>query len=244
MKNCAFQLFSELPPEIRARIWRHAIEPRIVPVTCWVGNQRAEAINNSRATHGTGWERDLAAVRRRTQTDPTAKTQLPLELYAVALHKPPVLDICRETRSIRLYEKMILTPGSSISYAWVNYHVDVIDLQDDQEPYARFQNCAHLVRRLRLCADPSDEYWFYNQSATLKSTFCQLAECFVVMGKDARIWYWRCYDYQKWFSCPPDSIHRIDEENDEEMTYRDLLEMSDEKVKKWAISANRYADES
>ncbi|PQK13798.1 hypothetical protein BB8028_0004g07290 [Beauveria bassiana] len=143
MKNCAFQLFPQLPPEIRACIWRHAIEPRIVPVTCWVGNQRAEAINTSRATHGAGWESDLAAVRRRRQNqkDPTTMTQLPLELYAVALHKPPVLDVCRETRSIGLYEPMILTPGSSASYAWVNYNVDVIHLQDDQEPYTRFRNC-------------------------------------------------------------------------------------------------------
>ncbi|PMB72054.1 hypothetical protein BM221_002154 [Beauveria bassiana] len=246
MKNCAFQLFPQLPPEIRACIWRHAIEPRIVPVTCWVGNQRAEAINTSRATHGAGWESDLAAVRRRRQNqkDPTTMTQLPLELYAVVLHKPPVLDVCRETRSIGLYEPMILTPGSSASYAWVNYNVDVIHLQDDQEPYTRFRNCGHLVRRLRICADPSDEYWFYNQSATLKSTFCQLAECFVVMGTDARIWDWKCYDYQKWFSCPPDNIHLIDEENGEQMTYGELLRLSDEDLKNWAISSIRYADES
>ncbi|OAA70942.1 hypothetical protein LEL_09533 [Akanthomyces lecanii RCEF 1005] len=235
MNNGTFHLFTELPPEIRASIWRHAVEPRIVPITCWTGEQRAEVTTMSEAR-----EDDLAEGCRRAHTDPTAKTELPLELYAKAPLRPPLLDVCKEVLQLGLYEQMILTPGSSASYAWVNYEMDNIYLEDEEEPYSLYRNCGSLVRRLRIRADPSNEYWFYNQSATLKSTFNQLQECFVVMGDEARIWDWRSYDYRKWFSCPPDKIHLIDEENDERMTHEELLQMSNEAVNKWSMSSNRF----
>lgn len=234
MEQRTFHPFTDLPAEIRANIWRHTVEPRTVPVTCWVGNQRVEAMNRSRATQGEAWEKDLAEARRRAQT------ALPLELYAKTPLKPAVLDVCREARQLGLYEQMILTSGSSASYAWVNYHVDTIYLEDEEEAYGWYRNCGGLVQRLRLDLDPSDEYWFYKHSSTLKSTFSLLRECFVVMSNDARIWDWRSYDYRKWFSCPPDKIHLIDEENDERMTYKELIDMSDEDVNKWAMSSNRF----
>lgn len=234
-----FHLFPELPPEIRAHVWRHTVEPRIVPITCWVGNERAEATTMSEARDDARDE-DLAAGRRHARTGPTAETELPVELYAKAPMRPAVLDVCRETRKLGLYKKMILTPGSSASYAWVNYEVDIIHLEDEEEPYTLFRNCGSLVRRLRIRADPSNEYWFYKQSAALKSTFDYLQECFVVMGDDTRIWDWRSYDARKWFSCPLNKVHLIDEENDERMTYETLIEMSDETRNKWAMSSKRW----
>lgn len=235
MEHRTFHLFGQLPPEIRARIWRHTVEPRTLSVAAWVGNQRAEAMNASHATQGEGWERDLAAAQ-------TRKTALPKELYAVALPKPAVLDVCREVRALGLYEKMILTPGSSASYAWVNYDVDILELEDEEEPYTRYRHCGHLVRRLRLRIDPDNEYWSRNQSYGLKLTFSNLRECFVVMGEDARIWDWSGYRCGQYFSCDPDNVHLIDEENEEEMTYGALERMSQEERREWALSSNRWTD--
>ncbi|KAJ6779546.1 hypothetical protein PWT90_05170 [Aphanocladium album] len=237
MENLEFHLFGELPPELRARIWHQTVEPRIVPVTCWVGNRRAEAV--SQQVSGELWDKALENYRHSVQNNPACKTKLPLELYARAPNKPAVLDVCKEARSLKLYEKMILTPGSSASYAWVNYDVDIIYLEDHEEPYTRFQNCGHLVRRLRIYADLEQEYWSRNQSYGLKVTFNQLAECFVIMDEDTRIWDWRLYDHQRWFSCPPAKIHLIHLDNDEQMTWDELQRMPADKLAIWVQSSPR-----
>lgn len=242
MANRTFHLFSELPPEIRARIWRHTVEPRIVPVTCWVGNKRAEQV--SLAVSGDVWEKALADYRQGAQTNASMKTKLPLELYARSPLKPAVLDACRESRGLGLYEKMILTPGSSASYAWVNYDVDIIYLKDHDEPYTRLRNCGSRVRRLKIKVDVTDEFWDRNRSSGLKFTFSQLKECFVVMRGEGRIWFWRTKDNHNYISCPFEKIHLIEERTNEQMTLAELCQLSEEQVMSWVRSTDIEDDSS
>ncbi|KAJ3495620.1 hypothetical protein NLG97_g3258 [Lecanicillium saksenae] len=225
MEHRTFHPFTELPPEIRARIWRHAVQPRIVPITCWVGDKLAEYV--SHAIAGEKWEQDLAKYRN------DAKTRLPLDLYAKAPPKPAVMDVCRETRSLGLYEKMILTPGSDASYAWVNYDADIIYLKTHDEPYTRLKNCGSRVRRLQIKVDVTDEFWDRNRSHGLRTTFTQLDECFVLMRGDGRIWYWRARECRDLIACAPENVHLIEPRTDERMTLAELRRLTDTEIHEW-----------
>ncbi|KAJ3495218.1 hypothetical protein NLG97_g3553 [Lecanicillium saksenae] len=230
MQLLEFHLFAQLPPEIREQIWRCTVEPRIVHIRCWVGNRPVEDMPYG--AYGEIWEKALVEYRRDAENFASVRTRLPV-LHARAPDKPAILDVCREARSLALYEKIILTPGSSVSYAWVNYDVDVIHLVTPDETFARLVHCGNRVRRLQIPIDQDDKSWYRNRLYALKIYFPQLEECFFIMAGRTNIWHWRDVHYNDLFACPVDKINLIDERSNQRMTYAELSQMSDEDAREW-----------
>ncbi|OHW99375.1 hypothetical protein CSPAE12_01910 [Colletotrichum incanum] len=92
-----FPLFSKLPFELRIRIWQLAREPRTLTV-------RASTELNK---------------HRRHPLDYT------LHYYTSPTPLPAVLQTCRESRNLGLYERSF-TGGLTPRYIWVNFELDKI----------------------------------------------------------------------------------------------------------------------
>lgn len=202
-----------------------------MPVSFWVGARVSGHFGYG--PRDAKWNEAVAKYRSYVLAPTPIRTILPLELYAKTSLKPALLDVCRETRSLGLYEKMILTPGSSASYAWVNYDVDIIEIEEGHEYYLLLENCGSRIRRLRLKVDLTDEGWSRGCAGELRATFTQLIECFVIMKGDARIWHWRPPQVYSLIPCAPNQIHLMDERTNEQMTCAELSRMTDEEIAEW-----------
>ncbi|KAK1974067.1 hypothetical protein LZ30DRAFT_741586 [Colletotrichum cereale] len=92
-----FNLFSQLPFELRIRIWKSTRAPRTLKVEA-----RAELNKH-----------------RRRPLDYTL-------FYCISPNPvPAVLQTCRESRNLGLYERSF-TGGLTPRYIWTNYHIDTI----------------------------------------------------------------------------------------------------------------------
>lgn len=210
------------------------VEPRVVPVSCWFGGCRAVdlPLSTDILRPSKRGRKELQWAKRAAIKDaPPGKTGLPLELYAASPLKPAVLDACRESRGLGLYEKMVLTKGSDASYAWVNYDVDVVHLVNDDERYEWYSACGDKIRRLKLHVDIGDEYWSRSQSLALP-VFSNLAECFVVSVCNIGMFRDKCSP-AGYFRCPPHTQRFIDENTGEEKTYAQFLAMTDDEFGRW-----------
>lgn len=242
MTDCRdFHLFTALPPEIRAQIWRYAVVPRIVPVSFWVGCRFARCFG---ALHSAKWDKAVADYRAYVLTASPIRTQLPLDLYAKTdLPPPALLSVCRETRALGFYEKMILTPGSSASFVRINYEADMIDFDGEEDGYSFLQGCGSRIRRLRLKVDVTVEGWRRGGSWQLRKTFTQLEECFVVMEGGARIWFWRVTQYYSLIPCALDRIHFIDERINERITCAELIQMTQPELMEWVARVKALGED-
>lgn len=215
-----FHPFPRLPYELRTRIWKLTVEPRTVPVTCWIGHRRANEV--SRYPDFNSWRDDLnmEAMKRDLLAKHSAST-LPLVLYAASPIKPGIIDACWESRSLaldlKLYEKLILEPGSTASYAWVNFDMDTIDIDED-EYYERFIHCAHKIRRLKFKANIGKRECFVFESKNL-SRFDNLLECFVMT--DNGPFKWAAANFYR-PRCNPKRVFIIKEQTGQMITLADL----------------------
>lgn len=201
-----FHLFPRLPYELRAYIWELTVEPRIVPVSCWIGDGRATEINSSGSQCRRDLNREVPAKPPSRKYHTAAATALPRVAFAVSPTKPGVIDACRESREMDLYEKLILEPGSAKSYAWVNFDIDTIDIGDASR-HAYFKRCAHKIRRLKFNADISNGSGSYSTAGGIVH-FDNLLECFVVT-KDRFLDWARAEDRRAGWPCKPESTFII-----------------------------------
>ncbi|KAK2612377.1 hypothetical protein QQS21_001641 [Conoideocrella luteorostrata] len=214
-----FHLFPRLPYELRALIWTLTVEPRTVPISCWIGDRPAKEVNPSDEY----WRRDLSSETHMPEFAKHHATTLPLVLYAASPIKPSIIHACRESRALNLYEKLILEPGSEASFAWVNFDVDTIDIGDYQI-FQRFKHCGHKIRRLKLEANMSDEYFSRYGSHEL-SFFNNLLECFIVTKDPFYFW---AGAYEERLQCKPESTFIIDEITGEVKCCADLDQLWEE----------------
>lgn len=107
-------------------------------------------------------------------------------LYAASPIIPGVVHACRESRALNLYERFILEPATTASYAWVNYDVDTIEIGEN-EHYIRFKHCGHKIRRLKFKGNIDCEVWTMETSYDLRY-FSNLIECFVVTSDNFIDW--------------------------------------------------------
>ncbi|GAB0145963.1 hypothetical protein EsHS_00006379 [Epichloe bromicola] len=158
--------------------------------------------------------------------------------------KPGIIHACRESRSLaldrKLYEKLILEPGSTASYAWVNFDMDTIDIGGD-ECYERFIHCANKIRRLKFKANIRQEEWFYFESQNL-SHFDNLLECFVVTEHSLYDWAGAKFYRPR---CNPEGVFIIEEQTGRMMCLAELDRWREAISHRWSAEddeLDRYAE--
>ncbi|QPH16080.1 hypothetical protein C2857_000627 [Epichloe festucae Fl1] len=197
-----FHPFPRLPFELRARIWVLTVEPRTVPVTCWIGHRRANEVN--RYPDFYNWRVDLNIEA--------------MKPGLLAKHFASTLPLSRSLAlDLKLYEKLILEPGSTASYAWVNFDMDTIDIGEN-ELYERFIHCANKIRRLKFKASIRSEEWFCFESQNL-SHFNNLLECFVVTEHNIFDWAGAKFYRPR---CNPEGVFIIQEQTGQMKCLADL----------------------
>ncbi|KAI0468344.1 hypothetical protein F4859DRAFT_491308 [Xylaria cf. heliscus] len=123
-----FNLFPNLPTELRLHIWALAAEgPRILHVRI---EDRSSWISE------TELERDI--------------------VYFSPTPPPAVLHACRESRQAAPYEKSFFTSSrtAEMRYIWVNFQQDMICLPD--EGIYKLESYGAVIQRLRFTVLPSD----------------------------------------------------------------------------------------
>lgn len=202
-----------------------SIVQRIVPIICWKGNTRAQGAKIEPI-----WEiyphLDIFPKRVLNNLPPPHNL-----LYAASPLKPSILDTCVESRKLGLkfYEKIILRPGSTVSYAWINYDVDILSIEQE-ERYESFKNCGKKVKRLKFTADIGLEKQYWTLSCGLW-VFPTLVECFVVaMG--IKIDNQALAYNQYGFKYREDNLYIIDTKTGFSMPYRSVQKIEKERIQK------------
>ncbi|KAJ2977712.1 hypothetical protein NQ176_g4216 [Zarea fungicola] len=199
-EESGFPRFCELPNELRIRIWEMTVEPRRVPVSCWIGDQPAPYP----ASH------DKIDKVMRDCIDETAlsnKTTLPNVLYAASPLKPAILDVCQQSRAIALgiYTALELTPQSGVSYAWVQLDMDTVYVDLSQSNFLSFWHVSDSIRRLEFEADIGEDYWCWRVSGDVL-IFDNLVRCVINTNDDWIDWDTDCGNYTYRPACSPENL--------------------------------------
>lgn len=209
-----FHCFPKLPPELRGLIWAHSVEFRTV---------------DSRA---------LRADKR-----PTRKRRARLRDPYTPLPVPVVMQVCRESRSQQLYERVEYRypperppvtdtrPGvtvdadprpSEVRYAWVNFDKDMIDIETDD-----LGTILHLwsrIRRLKLERDFSSSSWYHGEVQDL-AYFRNLEMCQIAGAVSVLRWFggWEVH----YLSCKRENVFFIDTNSGEMVNAVQLKEVGE-----------------
>ncbi|KAK4149747.1 hypothetical protein C8A00DRAFT_18606 [Chaetomidium leptoderma] len=133
----SFHPFPRLPFELRAKIWKLAVEPRTVDV---------------RIVDSVGL--DPPATPRLVSSTPlppllVSSTPVPTRLVS-STPVPTPLQTCREARSLGLYQQAF--PGVSQDgdrrYVWLNFEMDMISIGTSMFTY--FKPLQPLIKRLEF----------------------------------------------------------------------------------------------
>lgn len=234
-KMPSFHFFPLLPAELRIKIWHMTVEPREVPVTCWKGNARHKGPTLDvylKMIPGVSTNRVLEN-----------KPFLPQELYAASHLKPSLLDVCQESRAVALkwYERIILTEDSNASYAWINYDIDLLSFEEEED-YECFIYCGPRVKRVKFPAQIDDEYWFHTKSNGM-GYFTNLQECWIVLvGEGFLDWAELCNYGQ--LRCKNENVHILDSETGQSMTWPEIRALEDERERKMEEEEGRLWSET
>ena len=185
--------FSDLPYEIRTKIWKSTVEPRMVPVHV---KYRQRVVDCTRVL-------DASKVKESYVASPVSV--------------PKVQHICWESRSLNLYNKFCLSQDPEAAYIWVNFDVDIINIGKYDFNY--FKTCGNSIRRLKFEANNTCEAWYHNDAKHL-IFFTNLAQCFV-LAEDG--WeQWEDAFHEHYFSCKGDQLYIIDKQRARMMNFYEV----------------------
>ncbi|KAL2138564.1 hypothetical protein VTI28DRAFT_6601 [Corynascus sepedonium] len=181
----AFHLFPLLPFELRGRIWRLTVEPRIVEV---------------RVVYRPG--------------DRTADGRRAIGRLVSPTRPPAIVQTCREARNeMGLYERAMSEVAARegddpAKYVWLNWDADTVSLGDDTG-LAALAPVASSVRRLRFERDNSDETFYHFESCDLRA-FSRVRQITVICGGEGGIWAWHGALRDHYWPCGPENVYFID----------------------------------
>ncbi|KXJ93784.1 hypothetical protein Micbo1qcDRAFT_231434 [Microdochium bolleyi] len=192
-----FHVFSQLPYELRIRVWECTLEPRIVHLwvrsSCFTISHEERKAIAYKTLHD--W-RDWISIKHVSSKSPV----------------PSILHVSREARSVgsRLYQKTHdkihdRLPADAQYYAYVNWAIDIIALDDG--PLASLINFRHKIQRLRILKDSSDDLWDRYEARGLRH-FTSLQELFVVCENGIMGWHGVLTEYPSW--CNDENVYLIE----------------------------------
>lgn len=198
----SFCLFLKLPPEVRTSIWAYSIENRTVDI---------RALQASRHQH--------RGAHRHSPEEPDPFTPVSV---------PAVMQVCRESRSLQLYEKYeysypaeprcdmctfwmgvvnIAPAQPEQRYAWINFEMDMIDMGRDH--LYDIKHIALRIQRLMLERDNTEEYWYHDEGHELIH-FRNLEVIHVLSPHTLALW---CDAWtERYWSCEKENLKFIDKE--------------------------------
>ncbi|KAB2108854.1 hypothetical protein AG0111_0g2486 [Alternaria gaisen] len=190
-----FHQFPRLPAELRAQIWQMTVEPRIVEV------------------------------------DLKTKRELGQHLSSVLVSStsvPAPLQTCQEARNARLYRRcfsgltFIYSARADCErrYVWLNLDIDIVSIGESGCDI--LGPVAHLIKRLRLTRDPTEEWWGRSGGHYELDQFENVSEIQVVLCEDGDMEDWHgASEHYRWH-CGAENVLLIDEKEGLEMKLMDL----------------------